>query len=251
MIMTIETEALALGRALAEDINNAEASREAYMGRMAEASITHVFTVAQLEEGDGHLLITTALAERNRLTGKPTHVSAPELSRFKTAAHPKVRNLVDEVITEAQRLCDEDSLTDGKRRLQVAESMMAALKKDDVSTVETASHVVLEKYRDKAAKAIDPASFEGLIKSIKGKINGKAMKDVMTEDSLKAVLNAIEGLCAKPKDIVAPVSAVETVVPIVGEAPFDLAAALSAVATSNASPEERQQATALILAMPR
>jgi hypothetical protein len=242
MIMTtIANEALALGRALAEDIANAEVSREAYMGRMAETSIAHAFTVAQLDEGDGHLLITSALAERNRLTGKPITVSAPELSRFKTAAHPKVRGLVNDLLTEAQRLCDTDKLTDGKRRQQVAESMMAALKKDDVSTVETASVVVLTKYADKAAKAVDPASFDGLIKSIKGKVNSKAMKDAMTEDSLKAVLNAIEGLAAKPAET--PVD-----VPNEGEAPFDLAAALSAVATSNAPAAAKDAAIAALMA---
>ena len=233
-----------LGAALAEDITNSEASREAYMYRMAKVSTEQAFTIAQFEtDGDGDVLVRGALAKRNELLGRG-EPSKSEVSRFKTAAHPKVRDKVDAIVGEAQRLIDEDSLTTGKRRQQVAESMMAALKSDDVSTVETASDTVLRKYAESAKNAVDPASAEGLVKSLKAKLSGKQCKAAFTEDSLKSALAAIEGLQAVPVAEPEP-----TVVVTPAAAPHDdITSALNAIASMDFLPDERkaEMVTALL-----
>jgi hypothetical protein len=215
-----------LGAQLAEDITNAEVSREAYMFRMADVSTQQGFTVAQFDtDGDGDVLVRGALAKRNELLGRGAP-SKTEVSRFKTAAHPKVRGMVEDIIAEAQRLVDEDPLTEGKRRQQVAESMMAQLKNDDVSTVETASDNVLRKYAEAASNAVDPASADGLLKSLKSKLNGKACKAAFTEDSLKAALAAIDGLQVIPVAAPEPI----TVVTPAAVPHDDLTSALNAIA---------------------
>ena len=213
--------------ALAQECAKMESGRSAWIDKIAAQSIELGYTVESLgKDGSARAFIAQVTTKKNEILNRMNkdgnfEASKTELSKWCTAAHPKVRGNITAIRASAEVLAPKYKAFADNVFFKIA----AHLKSDSVSSIETAA-VKAEADLEKKGDGVDTTTHEGFKTSLTGKLKTANAKKLFTDSSLAAVVVAIAALEAVKVTAPATVTQINAPSP---EAPADIATILSGI----------------------